>query len=104
MAFARTLSRVVRLVVGVVVAIIVLAIVLRLFSANPSNSVVRDIHDAGRTLVGPFRNVFSLRNPKAALAVNWGVAAVVYLIVGSLIASLIARVAIPRWRTARPTV
>ncbi len=98
------LSRLVRLAVGVVVAIIVVAIVLRLLSANPGNSVVRDFHDAGRALVGPFRNVFSLHNPKAALAVNWGIAAVVYLIVGSFIARLIARMAAPRWRAANSAV
>jgi hypothetical protein len=98
------LSRLVRLAVYVVVAVIVAAIVLRLFSANPGNSIVRAIHDAGSTLVGPFRSVFSLDDPKAALAVNWGVAAVVYLVVGSFIASLIARMALPRWRAADTAV
>ena len=83
-------GRLVRLVVTVIVAIIVLAIVLQLLSANPGNAIVRDIHDAGNWLVGPFRDVFSLKSSKAAVAVNWGLAAVVYLIVGGLIARLIA--------------
>ncbi len=98
------LSRLVRLVTGLVVAVIVVAIVLRLLSANPGNAIVRDIHDAGSTLVGPFRNIFSLHDPKAALGVNWGVAAVVYLIVGSFIARLIVRMAHPSYRAADSTV
>lgn len=87
------LARLVRLVVGIVVAVIVVAIVLRLLSANPANSIVKDIHDVAKALVGPFKNVFSIKNAKASLAVNWGLAAVVYMIVGGLIAGLIARAA-----------
>ena len=98
------LSRLVRLATMIVVAVIVVAIALRLLSANPGNSIVRDIHDAGRTLVGPFANLFSIHNPKADLAVNWGVAALVYLIVGSFIARAIARISVPRSRAAGPAV
>jgi hypothetical protein len=88
-----TIARLVRLVAALVVLVIVVAIVLRVVSANPANSVVSDIHDAGRALVGPFKNVFTIKNAKVDLAVNWGVAAIVYLIVGGLIARLIARAA-----------
>jgi hypothetical protein len=87
------LARAVRLVAWGIALVIAAGIVLRLLSANPSNVIVRDIHDAGNFLVGPFKNVFSLSNPKANIAANWGLAAVVYLVVGSLIASLIARLA-----------
>jgi hypothetical protein len=83
----------VRLAAGIVVAIIVAAILLRVLGANASNTIVRDIHDAGRALVGPFDNMFSFRHAKVATAVNWGIAAVVYLIVGGFIARLIARAA-----------
>lgn len=85
------LARVVRIVVGIVVALIVAAILLRVLGANPHNSVVNDIHDAGRALVGPFAGPFSIHDAKLATAVNWGLAAIVYLIVGGFIASLIAR-------------
>lgn len=85
------IARLVRLVAGLVVLLIVVAIILRVVGANGSNSVVSDIHDAARTLVGPFKGMFSIKNPKGELALNWGVAAVVYLIVGNLLAGLIAR-------------
>lgn len=87
------IGRLVRLAVTVVVAIIVAAIILRVLGANPSNAIVSHIHDAAKWLVGPFDNVFSISKPKLSIAVNWGLAAVVYLIVGGLIARLIARAA-----------
>ncbi|HET7046712.1 MAG TPA: hypothetical protein VFI54_00455 [Solirubrobacteraceae bacterium] len=41
--------------------------------------------------MGPFDGIFSFDNARVAIAVNWGIAAVVYLIVGGLIARLIGR-------------
>jgi len=87
------IARLVRLAAALVVLVIAVAIVLRVVGANPANSVVSDIHDAGRALVGPFKNVFSIKNAKVDLAVNWGLAAIVYLLAGGLLASLIARAA-----------
>jgi protein-S-isoprenylcysteine O-methyltransferase Ste14 len=87
------IARLVRLLVGLVVLIIVAAIVLRVASANPGNVIVRDIHDVGQTLVGPFKNVFTIKDPKADMAANWGLAAVVWAVVGGFVASLIARAA-----------
>jgi hypothetical protein len=98
------IARLVRLVAGVVFLVIALAIVLRLLGANPSNALVSDIHKAGRWLVGPFDNVFSIRNPKADMAANWGLAAVIYLIVGGFIANLIARIAPRGVHPSRPAI
>jgi hypothetical protein len=84
-----TLARVVRLIVGIIVLIIVAGIVLVLLKANPTNSIVSDVHDAARWLAGPFDGIFSFHSARVALAVNWGLAAVVYLIVGGLIARLL---------------
>jgi hypothetical protein len=88
-----TIARLVRLLVGIAVALIVAAILLRVLGANATNTIVRDIHDAGRWLVGPFNNLFSIKGPKLSIAVNWGIAALVYLVVGGFIARLIARAA-----------
>ncbi len=87
------IARLVRLVAAVVFLILVAAIVLRVAGANPGNTIVHDIHGVGSTLAGPFKNVFSVKNPKTSIAVNWGLAAVVYMLIGSLIAGLIARLA-----------
>jgi hypothetical protein len=96
------LARLIRSVAGVVAFVIVAAIVLRLLSANPHNVVVSDVHDAGRWLVGPFDNVFHVKNGNASLALNWGLAALVYVVVGQLLASLIVRSTPGRFRRMRP--
>ncbi|MGZ4287889.1 MAG: hypothetical protein ACXVW5_27280 [Solirubrobacteraceae bacterium] len=85
-----TLARVVRLIVAIVVLILVAGIVLVLLKANPTNTIVSDVHDAARWLAGPFDGIFSFHNARVALAVNWGLAAVVYLIVGGLIARVLS--------------
>jgi hypothetical protein len=83
------LARIVHLVVSVIVLIIVVGIVLVLLKANPSNSIVSQIEDWARSLAGPFDGMFSFHNAHVAIAVNWGIAAVVYSIAGGLIARLI---------------
>jgi hypothetical protein len=98
MTFALGLARLIRTLAGLVALVIVVAIVLFLLSANAGNGIVSDIHDAARWLVGPFRNLFSIHHVKVALAVNWGIAALVYLVVGGFIASLVVRMAAPRRR------
>jgi len=94
---ALTLARLVRTLASLIALVIVAAIVLFVLGANASNDIVRAIHDAGAWLVGPFKNLFSIRNAKLAMAVNWGLAALAYLIVGHLIARLLARMT-PRRR------
>jgi hypothetical protein len=88
---ASLLSRVVRLVVSVVVLILVAGILLVLLKANPTNTIVSDVHGWARSLAGPFDGIFSFHNARIAVAVNWGIAAVVYLFVGGLIVRLIGR-------------
>jgi hypothetical protein len=88
-AVLGTLARVVRLIVGIIVLIIVAGIVLVLLKANPTNTIVSDVHDAARWFAGPFDGIFSFHSARVALAVNWGLAAVAYLIVGGLIARLL---------------
>ena len=88
------LARIIRTVAMLVAAVIVAGILLYVLGANQSNGVVSAVMDAGRWLVGPFKSLFTLDDAKAQLAVNWGIAAAVYALVGSLIASLIARAAL----------
>ena len=82
-------ARLVMLVTSILVAIIVVAILLRVLEANPDNSLVSGITDLARTLVGPFKDLFTIENAKVAIAVNWGLAALVYFAVGSIIARIL---------------
>jgi hypothetical protein len=88
---AGLLARIVQLVVSVVVLILVAGILLVVLKANPSNTIVSDVHGWARSLAGPFDGMFSFHNVRLAIAVNWGIAAVVYLFVGLLITRLIGR-------------
>jgi hypothetical protein len=85
------IARLIRLITAIVVIVIVAGILLRVLGANTTNTIVKDIHDAAKFLVGPFDNMFSISKPKVSIAVNWGIAALVYAIVGGFIASLFAR-------------
>jgi hypothetical protein len=87
-------ARVVMLITWILVAIIVAGILLRVLNANTDNSLVSNVHDVGKTLVGPFKDLFKIDNPKVAIAVNWGLAALLYLIVGSLIARVLRRIGV----------
>jgi len=85
------LTRVVQLVVSVVVLIIVAGILLVVLKANPANSIVSEVHSWAHWLAGPFDGMFSFHSANTAIAVNWGVAAIVYLCVGGLIVGLLGR-------------
>ena len=86
---AGLLARVVQFVVSIVVLIIVAGILLVVLKANPANSIVSEVHGWAHSLAGPFDGMFSFHSANVAIAVNWGIAAVVYLFVGVLIARLI---------------
>lgn len=90
------LARLIRLLTTLAVVLIAVGILLWVLSANPNNVVVSDIHRAARWVVGPFHNVFHLKNGKANLAVNWGLALVIYAIVGGFLARLLGRPLPPR--------
>jgi hypothetical protein len=83
-------ARAIAILVGVLVALIVLGILLIVLEANPDNAIVAAITDVAETLVGPFQELFTLKERKTEVAVNWGIAAFVYLIVGQVVARLIA--------------
>jgi hypothetical protein len=88
---AGLLARIVQLVVSVVVLIIVAGILLVVLKANPTNSIVTDVHGWARSLAGPFDGMFGFHSANVTIAVNWGIAAVVYLFISGLIVRLLGR-------------
>ena len=78
-------ARIVRLLAWGVALFILAGILLIVFDANLGNTIVRHVIDWSRTLVGPFKDLFSPSGRKAKVAVNWGIAAAVYLVVGLFI-------------------
>ena len=84
------LARLIRIAAVVVFVLIVLAIILYDAKANPSNSIVKWIHDVANTLTSPFHGLFSIHGLRKQLTLNWGIAAIVYLIAGWILAAIVA--------------
>lgn len=79
---------------AVLIALLIgLGIVLRLVDANASNSIVKGIHEGANFFAGGFNGLAkSAGHPKREISIDWGVALLVYLIGGGLIARMISRV------------
>jgi hypothetical protein len=84
-------ARIVSLITSVVVGLIVIGIVLVLLEANRDNAIVDWLVGAAGWLAEPFDNIFSMDGRKERIAVNYGLAAVVYALVGGLIVRLLRR-------------
>jgi hypothetical protein len=84
------IARLISLIASVVALILIAGIVLVVLKANPSNQIVSAVTDAARWLAGPFDGMFSMAKHRVEVAVNWGIAAVVWFVVGRLLARVIA--------------
>jgi hypothetical protein len=84
------LARIVRLIGALAVGFVVVGIALHLLDANSGNAIVSFVYDVAGKLASPFANVFGLHG-KAHIAVNWGLAAVVYAIATAAISRLLTR-------------
>jgi hypothetical protein len=79
-------------VAGLIALLIALAIILRDVDANQSNTIVKGLHEGANFFAGAFTGLISFNaHPKRAITVDWGIALIVYLIVGAVISGLIAR-------------
>ena len=84
-------ASVVMTIAAVIAGIIVLGIVLVLVGANQANDIVNLVMDVGRFFAGPFSDLIPQDNQRANYVVNWGIAALVYLLVGAILARIIRR-------------
>ena len=90
-------AKAVRIIFGVLAAILAIGAVLVVLHANinESNSLVKFIEDTAEAISGPFsldNGVFDFsgKNAEAKNALlNWGIAAIVYLLIGRVLANLI---------------
>lgn len=92
-----TIARVIRLVAAVVALVIALGIVFVALKASPGNTIVSHVHDWGSWLTTPFHNMFHVHGARGTLALNWGIALIVYLAV----AWLVTRILLAPWRAVR---
>jgi hypothetical protein len=87
------LARLVMTVAVLIALLIGLAIVLYDVDANASNTIVKGIHEGANFFASPFTGLITVAgHTKRELTIDWGIALLVYLVVGAVIASLIARI------------
>ena len=97
-AVRRKVARIVQIVFAVLAAILALGAVLVVLrnSVNEQNSIVTFITDVADAVSGPFslnNGIFDFSGKNAVAKnalVNWGIAAIVYLVIGRVLAGLIA--------------
>jgi hypothetical protein len=97
-AVRMQIARAVRIVFGVLAAILALGALLVVLrdNINESNAVVKLITDVADAISGPFSRDngifdFTGKNAESKNALlNWGIAAIVYLLIGRFLANAIA--------------
>ncbi|GAA2400044.1 hypothetical protein [Nonomuraea africana] len=75
-----------------VALVMALYIAFRIFPANPANALVQFVESVATTLSLGLSDLFRLADARWQVLVNYGLAAVVWLALGSAVASLIRRV------------
>jgi hypothetical protein len=89
-AARAALARTIMAIAGAVAAILTFGILLKVLHANGGNVIVGAVNDAARALAGPFHDLFRMHGAWRYV-VNWGIAALVYVLVGRLVARLLVR-------------
>ncbi|WP_049575953.1 hypothetical protein [Streptomyces sp. SBT349] len=80
-------ATIIAVIADVAACIIGLWIIMYLFDANRGNNLVTFVQDAARWLAGWSHDLFTFDEEWARVVCGYGLAAVVYLIVGHLVAS-----------------
>ncbi len=88
---ANTVANIVRVVTGVVVTIFVLHILFTVFDANQGNDFVSFVYSAAKVLVLGLGDVFTPNDALLGVVLNYGLAALVYLVVGQLVIKMLRR-------------
>jgi hypothetical protein len=83
-----TAGHAIMIVTGIIVGFILLSILLLLGGANRGNMLVDFVIDIGAWFATPFENLFIRRSYREEVVINWGLAAIVYLAIGSFLARL----------------
>ncbi|WP_309110250.1 hypothetical protein [Saccharothrix sp.] len=91
-------TRIVSVVAGVVgwagllIAVVLVAhVLLTVGGANPANSITTTVASWADRLALGFRDLFTPEDPKLRVLINYGIAAVFWLIVRSLVVKLVRR-------------
>ena len=87
-----TASAAVRVIAMIICVLLALHIAFVVFSANDDNSIVSTVNGWADWFAWRFRDMFVPKDERVAVLVNYGIAAVVYLIAGRVVSGLIRRI------------
>ncbi|GAA1785457.1 hypothetical protein [Actinomadura chokoriensis] len=88
---AGAIATAISVVTTLVVLILAVHIVFVAFEANTANDLVRWFGDRATDLCWQFKDVFQPADHKTEVAVNYGLAALVYLVIGRALVGLVRR-------------
>ena len=88
----RTAAKVISVISLVVFGLMVVCIALVVAAPSLDPFPVGFAFDAGRFLAGPFDGLFPSRSVNRYVVTNWGLAAMVWLLIGQAVALLLRRV------------
>jgi hypothetical protein len=82
---------VISIIADIAALILILWIALYLFDANTTNNTVSWVHDAANWLSGWSRDLFTIDSDNWRTVVDYGLPAVVYLLIGHAVAGRVNR-------------
>jgi hypothetical protein len=83
---------IIMLVVGIIALILVLHIIFVLIGTNPSNSIVMTVGTWAGHLAAWFKGMFTTSSDRWNAVLDYGLATIVYLVVGRLVTGVVERV------------
>jgi hypothetical protein len=87
-----TAAAAVRVIAMIICVLLALHIAFVVFKANEDNSIVGTVNDWADWFAWRFRDMFVPKDERVGVLVNYGIAAVVYLIAGRVVSGLIRRI------------
>jgi len=91
----RVLTTVVRTICGAAAVILAAYIVLTVGGANPDNGITQFVSGWADNLTLGFRDLFTPADAKLRVIVNYGLAAVFWLVIGAVITGVLRRLTSP---------
>lgn len=89
----EALANVLRIIGMAIVAVLVIFIVLTLLDANPENGLTRLVTDLADTFSFGLGDLFQPEDPKLAVVLNFGTAALIWFVITTVVVRLVRRIA-----------
>lgn len=89
---ADALANVLRILGMAIVAVLVVFIVLTLLDANPDNGLATLVRDLANTFNFGLADLFRPEEPKLAVVLNYGTAALLWFVITTVVVRLVRRI------------